>query len=183
MGPRGGMIFCKEKFAKAIDRSVFPANQGGPLEHIIAAKAVMLKEAMSDDFAIYARKIVDNAATMAHVFALNGVKMISGGTDNHLILLDLRDEGISGKELEVLLDKAHITVNKNAVYNDPLPPSQTSGIRIGTPAVTTRGMGTREMIEIADAIVDVIRNREAAIERVTKIAESLCEQFPITQFV
>lgn len=181
-GPRGGMILCKEKYAKAIDRAVFPANQGGPLEHIIAAKAIMLKEAMSDDFAAYTRQVVSNAAAMARTFELSNIKMVSGGTDNHLILLDLRDKGISGKELETLLDKAHITVNKNAVYDDPLPPSQTSGIRIGTPAVTTRGMDRIAMIQIATDIVDIIRNREEAIDRVAKHVESLCDKFPIEQF-
>lgn len=181
-GPRGGMIFCKEKYAKAIDRAVFPANQGGPLEHVIAAKAIMLKEAMTDDFMVYARKIIDNAATMAHVFALEGIKMVSGGTDNHLILLDLRDQNISGKELETLLGKANITVNKNAIPHDPLPPAQTSGIRIGTPAVTTRGMGMVEMIQIAEIIVDVIKRREEALDHARIVVADLCKQFPIKAF-
>lgn len=181
-GPRGGMILCKERHAKAIDRAVFPANQGGPLEHIIAAKAVMLKEALSDEFREYQWQTVNNAKALAARFRKYGIKMVSGGTDNHLLLLDLRDTKCTGKGLEALLDLANITVNKNAIPNDPLPTSVTSGIRIGTPAVTTRGMRESEMELIADCIVNVIENGKDVISRVRDAVQYLCTAYPIKSF-
>ena len=140
-GPRGGMILCPEKYAKAVDKAIFPGTQGGPLMHIIAAKAVCFKEAMTEEFKQYQQRIIDNAQALSKAFVANGVKLVSGGTDNHLMLLNLIGRGISGKKLERLLDEANITVNKNAIPNDPEKPAITSGVRIGTPAVTSRGLG------------------------------------------
>ncbi len=176
-GPRGGMILCKEKYAKAIDKAIFPGTQGGPLEHIIAAKAVALKEAASDDFVKYQSAIVKNAAALAKRLTERNVSLVSGGTDNHLILIKL--SGITGKELETLLDECNITVNKNAIPFDPLPPSKTSGIRIGTPAVTTRGMTEKEMVVIADCIADLIEKGEAAKPSVTERVKALTDKFPL----
>ena len=177
-GPRGGMILCKEQYAKAIDKAVFPGTQGGPLEHIIAAKAVAFKEAAAPEYKQYQKQIVQNAAAMAARFDARGVKMVSGGTDNHLILIKL-DNGMTGKELEALLDDCNITVNKNAVPFDKLPPSKTSGIRIGTPAATTRGMKQEQMKIIADCIADVIDNGEGAKQSVLERVEKLTKQFPL----
>ncbi len=156
-GPRGGVIMCKEEWGKAVDKAVFPGVQGGPLMHIIAAKAVAFKEALSPEFKEYQKQIVKNAAAMADEFTKLGVKMVSGGTDNHLILLNLTDKGVTGKELEKLLDEVHITVNKNAIPFDTQKPFVTSGIRIGTPAMTSRGMKENEARIIARLIADVIK--------------------------
>ncbi|MDR1193612.1 MAG: serine hydroxymethyltransferase, partial [Peptococcaceae bacterium] len=153
-GPRGGMILCKEKWAKAIDKAIFPGVQGGPLMHVIAAKAVALREAMAPQFKVYQRQILDNAQALALGLRQKGFRLISGGTDNHLILVDLRSKGVTGKAGEALLDEAGITVNKNAIPFDPASHFITSGIRVGTPAVTTRGMGTAEMGQIA-ALIDL----------------------------
>ncbi len=177
-GPRGGMILCKESFAKAIDKAVFPGTQGGPLEHIIAAKAVAFKEAMSDGFVEYQRNVVRNAAALADGLISRGIKLVSGGTDNHLMLVKL-DGGMTGKELETLLDDCNITVNKNAVPFDKMPPSKTSGIRIGTPAVTSRGMGGPQMRIIADCIADVICNGENAKKSVLDRVRDLTVEFPL----
>ncbi len=176
-GPRGGMILCKEKYQKAIDKAIFPGTQGGPLEHIIAAKAVALKEAASDEFKAYQKQVAANAKALATALAERGIAMVSGGTDNHLILLKL--SGITGKELETLLDDCNITVNKNAVPFDPLPPSKTSGIRIGTPAVTTRGMKEPQMRVIADCIADAIEKGEGAKQSVLARVKELTEKFPL----
>ncbi len=176
-GPRGGMILCREAFAKAIDKAVFPGTQGGPLEHIIAAKAVALKEAASDGFKKYQKQIVANAAALAARLNARGVELVSGGTDNHLMLVKLKNT--TGKELEALLDECNITVNKNAIPFDPLPPSKTSGIRIGTPAVTTRGMKEKEMQTIADCIADAAEKGEAAKSDILKRVKKLTDEFPL----
>lgn len=178
-GPRGGMILCKEKFAKQIDKGIFPGTQGGPLMHIIAAKAVALGEAMTDEFKEYGKQIVKNAAVLCDELKKRGIKIVSGGTDNHLMLLDLKDTGISGKELERRLDEVHITANKNTIPNDPASPFITSGLRIGTPAVTTRGFKEPEMKLIAGFIADIIEDFEGNKERVSKEVALLCEKFPI----
>ncbi len=178
-GPRGGVIMCKEEWGKAIDKAIFPGVQGGPLMHIIAAKAVAFKEALSPEFKEYQGRIVKNAAAMAERFRKRGVKMVSGGTDNHLILLNLTDKNITGKELERLLDEVHITVNKNAVPFDTQKPFVTSGIRIGTPAMTSRGMKEAEAEKIADLITDVIERREQAAEHVNAEVAKLCKAFPL----
>lgn len=178
-GPRGGVIMCKEEWGKAIDKAIFPGVQGGPLMHIIAAKAVAFKEALSPEFKEYQKSIVKNAAAMAEMFRKRGVKMVSGGTDNHLILLNLTDKNITGKELERLLDEVHITVNKNAVPFDTQKPFVTSGIRIGTPAMTSRGMKEAEAEKIADLITDVIEKREQAAEYVNAEVAKLCKAFPL----
>lgn len=178
-GPRGGVIMCKEEWGKAIDKAVFPGVQGGPLMHIIAAKAVAFKEALSPEFKAYQTQIVKNAAAMADEFKKSGVKMVSGGTDNHLILLNLTDKGITGKELEKLLDEMHITVNKNAIPFDTQKPFVTSGIRIGTPAITSRGMKEEQARIIARLIAKVIDERENAKESVLKEVAALCAAFPL----
>ncbi|MDE6505135.1 MAG: serine hydroxymethyltransferase [Clostridia bacterium] len=178
-GPRGGVIMCKEEWGKAIDKAVFPGIQGGPLMHIIAAKAVAFKEALSPEFKNYQKQIVKNAAAMADEFEKLGVKMVSGGTDNHLILLNLTDKNITGKELEKLLDEVHITVNKNAIPFDTQKPFVTSGIRIGTPAITSRGMKEEEARIIARLITKVIEEREAAFEYVESEVAKLCKSFPL----
>lgn len=178
-GPRGGVIMCKEQWGKAIDKAVFPGTQGGPLMHIIAAKAVAFKEALSPEFKVYQKQIVNNAAAMADEFIKLGVKMVSGGTDNHLILLNLSDKSITGKELEKLLDEVHITVNKNAVPFDTQKPFVTSGIRVGTPAMTSRGMKENEARTIARLIARVIEEREGAFEYVTAEVAKLCKAFPL----
>ncbi len=178
-GPRGGVIMCKEQWGKAIDKAVFPGTQGGPLMHIIAAKAVAFKEALSPEFKVYQKQIVENAAAMADEFKKLGVKMVSGGTDNHLILLNLSDKSITGKELEKLLDEVHITVNKNAVPFDTQKPFVTSGIRVGTPAMTSRGMKENEARTIACLIARVIEEREGAFEYVTAEVAKLCKGFPL----
>jgi glycine hydroxymethyltransferase len=178
-GPRGGLILCREEFAKQIDKAVFPGTQGGPLMHIIAAKAVAFGEALTDEFKDYQRRIVENAAALAKGLKDRGFNLVSGGTDNHLMLLDLRGLELTGKELEHRLDEVHITANKNTVPNEPRSPFITSGVRIGTPAVTSRGFGVAEMDKIAGWIYDVVHNFEESKERITKEVIALCEQFPI----
>ncbi|MDE7306037.1 MAG: serine hydroxymethyltransferase, partial [Clostridia bacterium] len=178
-GPRGGVIMCKEEWGKAIDKAIFPGIQGGPLMHIIAAKAVAFKEALAPEFKEYQTQIVKNAAAMAEEFRARNVRMVSGGTDNHLILLNLTDKGMTGKELEALLDEVHITVNKNAVPFDVQKPFVTSGIRIGTPAMTSRGMKENESKIIARLISDIIEKKEGAFEEVKEEVASLCRQFPL----
>ena len=178
-GPRGGLILCREELAKQIDKAIFPGTQGGPLMHIIAAKAVALGEAMTDEFKTYQQNIVKNAAVLCEELQKKGIKIVSGGTDNHLMLLNLVDTGITGKELERRLDEVHITANKNTIPNDPQSPFVTSGLRIGTPAVTTRGFGTEEMKLIAGWINDVITDFEGTKERVSAEVQALCSKFPI----
>lgn len=178
-GPRGGVIMCKEQYAKAIDKAVFPGTQGGPLMHVIAAKAVAFKEALSPAFKLYQQQIVKNAAVMADRFMQNGVRLVSGGTDNHLMLVDLRKDNMTGKELEALLDRAHITANKNTIPFETTSPFITSGVRIGTPAITSRGMKEAEAMQIADLVTEVIQGREDAIEDVSNKVAALCERFPI----
>lgn len=178
-GPRGGMILCKEALAKQIDKAVFPGTQGGPLMHIIAAKAVALGEALTDEFKEYQAQVVRNAAALAKGLTDRGVKLVSGGTDNHLMLLDLRDKDITGKELEHRLDEVRITANKNTVPNDPQSPFVTSGLRIGTPAVTTRGFKEPEMELIAGWISDIIDDFDANKDRITAEVAALCEKFPL----
>ena len=178
-GPRGGLILCKEEFGKQIDKAIFPGTQGGPLMHIIAAKAVAFKEAMSDEFKNYQQQIVKNAKKLSNELIERGVSLVSGGTDNHLMLIDLTSKGKTGKEIEALLDKAHITANKNAIPFDKQTPFVTSGIRVGTPAVTSRGMKEEDMIVIAECIADIIDNGEEAIERSAKKVAALCEKYPI----
>ena len=178
-GPRGGVIMCREKYAKQIDKAVFPGTQGGPLMHIIAAKAVAFGEALKPEFADYQRQIVANAAAMAAEFTRQGVRLVSGGTDNHLMLVDLRGTGVTGKALEYMLDEVHITVNKNTVPFETESPFVTSGIRVGTPAVTTRGMKEEECRTIASLIVRVIREGEKCFDEVRKEVAALCARFPV----
>lgn len=178
-GPRGGLILCREELAKQIDKAVFPGTQGGPLMHIIAAKAVAFGEALTDEFKAYQKKIVENAKVLADALIKRGFNLVAGGTDNHLILLDLRGTGLTGKELEKRLDEVHITANKNAVPNDPESPFVTSGVRVGTPAVTSRGFGAEEMEKIAGFIADVAFDYENSRDRVCNEVVALCEKFPI----
>ena len=178
-GPRGGMILCREKYAKAIDKAIFPGTQGGPLMHIVAAKALCFKEALSDDFKRYQHNIVLNAKALAGRLMERGIRLVSGGTDNHLMLIDLRDREMTGKELEKLLDRAHITANKNTVPGETRSPFITSGLRVGTPAVTTRGMGEKEMVLIADMIADTIDKGEEVLEDVSCRATALTSAFPL----
>ena len=178
-GPRGGMILCREKYAKAIDKAIFPGTQGGPLMHVIAAKAVCFKEAATDEFRDYQKQIVKNAQAMAQRFRERGIRLVSGGTDNHLMLVDLSDREMTGKALEKLLDRAHITVNKNTVPGEKRSPFITSGIRVGTPAATTRGMREPEMIEIADMIADVIERGEEAVDDVSRRALNLTTKYTL----
>ena len=178
-GPRGGMILCKEEFAKQIDKAVFPGTQGGPLMHIIAAKAVALGEALTDEFKEYQKQVVKNASVLADELTQRGVDIVSGGTDNHLMLLDLRSKGITGKELEHRLDEVRITANKNTIPNDPQSPFVTSGLRIGTPAVTTRGFKEPEMKLIAGWISDIINDFEGNRDRVLGEVQTICEKFPL----
>ncbi len=159
-GPRGGMILCREEFAQKIDKAIFPGIQGGPLMHVIAAKAVCFKEAMEDSFKIYQQQVLTNAKTLAKELTDKGFRIVSGGTDNHLMLVDLRNKGLTGKEAEKLLDEIHITTNKNTIPYDPQSPFVTSGLRIGTPAATTRGMKEAEMIELAGIIDNALSKNE-----------------------
>jgi glycine hydroxymethyltransferase len=180
-GPRGGLIMCKEEFAKVLNSRVFPGSQGGPLMHVIAAKAVALQEALSDDFKVYQSQIVKNAKAMAEELIFRGLRLVSGGTDNHLMLVDLTDKGLTGKEVEEALDRAGITTNKNGIPFDTKSPQVTSGVRLGTPAVTTRGMKENEMKTIArliSHIVDDLHN-EKRIEEVRKEVSDLCDKFPL----
>ena len=178
-GPRGGIIMCKQELAKKIDSAVFPGTQGGPLEHVIAGKAVAFKEALQKNFKTYQRQVIKNAKALAEGLMNRGVKLVSGGTENHLMLLDLSDRDITGKELEGLLDKAYISANKNTVPNEKRSPFTTSGLRIGTPAITTRGMKEAEMEVIAECIADIIDNKEEAVERVKEKVANLCKRFKV----
>ena len=178
-GPRGGMILCKESLAKAIDKAVFPGTQGGPLMHIIAAKAVCLGEALKPEFKDYAKRVVENAQALAGGLCKRGFQLVSGGTDNHLMLVDLRSFAITGKELEKKLDEVYITVNKNAIPNDPQSPFITSGIRIGTPAATTRGFDTADMDVIADCIYRTAADFEGTQDAVRAEVEALCAKHPL----
>ncbi|MBQ5819994.1 MAG: serine hydroxymethyltransferase [Clostridia bacterium] len=178
-GPRGGMILCTEALAKAVDKAIFPGNQGGPLMHVIAAKAVCFGEALQDDFIAYQKKIVENAQTLAKALQSHGLNLVSGGTDNHLMLLDLRGTGVTGKELEHRLDEVHITLNKNAIPADPEKPTVTSGVRIGTPAVTTRGFGEKEMLQIAEYINLAIRDFENSKQTIIDGVAKICEAYPM----
>lgn len=178
-GPRGGLILCKEEYAKQIDKAIFPGTQGGPLMHIIAAKAVAFGEALKPEFKEYQKQIVKNASALAQALTLEGFKLVSGGTDNHLILIDLRNFNVTGKEYEKLLDQVHITANKNTIPSDPQSPFITSGLRVGTPAVTTRGFKEEEMKQIAHwlklAAVDFDGNKDT----INKEVAQLCAKFPI----
>lgn len=178
-GPRGGVIMCKEEWGKAIDKAVFPGIQGGPLMHIIAAKAVAFKEALQPEFKTYQQQIVKNAAAMAEEFRKLGIKMVSGGTDNHLILLDLTDTDVTGKQLTELLDEVHITVNKNAIPFDKQKPFVTSGIRIGTPAITSRGMKEAEARKIAQLIAKTAEGKEKVFDEVKAEVAKLCKAYPL----
>ncbi|NLN41806.1 MAG: serine hydroxymethyltransferase [Clostridiales bacterium] len=178
-GPRGGLILCKKEHAKAIDKAIFPGTQGGPLMHIIAAKAVCLLEALSPEFKEYQQRIVDNAKALAEALKAEGFDLVSGGTDNHLMTIDLRSKNITGKDAEKILDSVRITTNKNTIPNDPQSPFVTSGIRIGTPAVTTRGMGTEEMKIIAKAIALALEDVESNGSKVLEIVDDLCNRFPL----
>lgn len=179
-GPRGGLILTNdEEIATKINKAIFPGTQGGPLMHVIAAKAVALKEAMSPEFKAYQQQIVKNAQVLAKALLDKGINLVSGGTDNHLMLIDLTSKGMTGKELEALLDKAHITANKNAIPFDTQKPFVTSGVRIGTPAVTSRGMKEEDMLVIADCIADLVDNREEAVERCSQKVAALCKKYPI----
>ena len=179
-GPRGGMILCKEQYAKAIDKAIFPGTQGGPLMHTIAAKAVCFGEALSPDFKVYAKNVVDNASAFASALAANGFNMVSGGTDNHLILLDLRNFGITGKELEHRMDLVHLTANKNAIPDDPQSPFITSGVRLGTPAATTRGLKPEDFVTIASVIRACVNDDfEVRIPVLAATVEAICDKYPI----
>ena len=180
-GPRGGIILCKEEFAKGVDSQVFPGIQGGPLMHVIAAKAVCLREALRPEFSEYQRQVVVNAKAMAARLAHNGYRIVSGGTDNHLMLIDLRPMGLTGKEASETLDEAAITVNKNAIPFDTVSVFKAGGIRVGTPAVTTRGMKEEEMMEIADLIHEGLQGRgnPAALGKVRESVVALTRQYPL----
>ena len=179
-GPRGGIILTNnEEIAKKIDRAMFPGTQGGPLMHIIAAKAVAMGEALRPEFKQYQTQIVKNAKVLAETLTEGGIDLVSGGTDNHLMLLDLRKLDISGKELEDRLDRVHITVNKNAIPNDPRPVSQTSGIRVGTPAVTTRGFGEKEMRIVGDLILKAVFDFDVSRGEILSMVDKLCTEFPL----
>jgi glycine hydroxymethyltransferase len=180
-GPRGALIMCKEELAPAIDRSVFPGTQGGPFMHAIAAKAVAFKEALAPEFKDYQFQVVKNAAVLAKRLLENKFELVSGGTDNHLMMVKLLKEGITGKVADETLERAGITLNKNMIPFDPATPFVTSGIRIGTPAMTTRGMGERQMVQIADMITTVLRDieNEDTISAVRSEARELCDQFPL----
>lgn len=179
-GPRGGAILCKEKYANIIDKAIFPGIQGGPLMHVIAAKAVSFAEALTDEFVQYQKQIVKNAKALAEALIAKGFRLVSGGTDNHLILIDLRNKNISGKDAEATLDEIGITVNKNTIPNDPESPFITSGIRIGTPAVTTRGMKEREMEEIAE-IMNLALEGQHSKEELRNRVKNLCSKYPLYQ--
>lgn len=178
-GPRGAIILCRDELKKKINSAVFPGTQGGPLMHIIAGKAVCFKEAMSEDFKAYQRQTVKNASVLAETLSEGGIRLVSGGTDNHLMLADTMSLGRTGNEVQELLDKAHITANKNSIPFDTQSVKLTSGMRFGTPAVTTRGMGEDEMREIGRMLVDVINRGEAAVEDVKQQVLALCERFPL----
>jgi glycine hydroxymethyltransferase len=178
-GPRGGMILCKEAHAKAIDKAIFPGTQGGPLMHIIASKAIAFKEALSPSFKTYQQQIVKNASVLADALLKEGFDLVSGGTDNHLMLVDLRPFQVTGKELEHRLDEVYITVNKNSIPNDPQGPFVTSGIRIGTPAITTRGFKEEDMIEIAKLIKLTTTEFETKADEIRSRVTALCDKYPL----
>ena len=178
-GPRGGLILAREEFAKKLNSGVFPGTQGGPLEHVIAAKAVCLKEAMQPEFKTYAHNVVKNAKVMANALLEEGFDLVTGGTDNHLMLADLRPMNISGKELQIRCDANHITLNKNAIPNDPQKPAVTSGVRIGTAAVTTRGLGEEEMKQIAHCVALTAKDFEGTQKEVHETVAAICKKFPM----
>lgn len=178
-GPRGGLILCKEKYAKDIDKSIFPGIQGGPLMHVIAGKAVCFKEALDDSFKVYGEQVVKNAAALAKAMQNLGFKLVSNGTDNHLLLVDLNNKDITGKEAEHLLDSIGITVNKNTIPNETRSPFVTSGIRIGTPAVTSRGFKEEDMKEIAEIINEAISNKDGDLSPLRDRVKRLCEKHPL----
>ncbi len=182
-GPRGGIILCKEEYAKIIDKAVFPGNQGGPLMHIIAAKAVCFNEALTDEFKAYQKQIVKNAKALSEALISEGFDLVSGGTDNHLMLIDLQKMNITGKEVEHRLDEVGITVNKNSIPNDPQSPFITSGIRIGTPAVTSRGFVEEDMQEIAKLISLTIKDFEGSAEKIRARVKALCDKYPLYEGV
>lgn len=180
-GPRGAMIMCKERYARQIDKAVFPGMQGGPHEHIIAAKAVAFGEALSPDFKIYAQQVIDNAKTMAQGFLTLGYKIISGGTDNHLMVVDMTSKGLSGKEAEIVLDKVGISVSRSTIPNDPNPPMNPSGVRFGTPAITTRGMKEAEIKQIVSWINQTMENKDNddVLNKIKDEVRAMCLGFPI----
>lgn len=180
-GPRGGLILCNEEAAKKynFNKAVFPGIQGGPLMHVIAAKAVCFKEALSDDFKVYCQNIIDNAQALCNGLMSRGIKIVSGGTDNHLMLVDLTTFGLTGKEIEKLLDEAHLTANKNTIPNDPQSPFVTSGIRLGTPSVTSRGMNTEDMDQIAEAIAMIIKGGAEKVGDARAIVDQLTKKYPL----
>ena len=178
-GPRGGLILCKEELAKQIDKAIFPGIQGGPLMHIVAAKAVCFGEALKPEFTDYAKKVVDNAKVLSEALMAEGFDLVSGGTDNHLMLLDLRNMNLTGKDLEKKLDQVYITANKNSIPFDPQSHFVTSGLRIGTPAVTSRGFGADQMKMIAKFIADTAKDFEGTCEKTRKAVSELCESFPL----
>ncbi len=178
-GPRGGLILCKEELAKAIDKAIFPGSQGGPLEHVIAGKAICFGEALKDEFKTYQQGVINNTAALADALKEKGFNLVSGGTDNHLILLDLQNMNITGKELEHRLDEVYITVNKNAVPNDPQSPFITSGVRIGTAAVTTRGLNTEDMKVIAECIYLTATDFENNIDAIRAKVDALLAKYPL----
>ena len=178
-GPRGGMILCREQYAKAIDKAIFPGTQGGPLEHVIAGKAVCFGEALKDDFRTYQHQIILNAKAMEKTFREEGVRMVSGGTDNHLLLLDFTGTEMTGKQMENLLEAANITVNKNTVPNETRSPFVTSGIRVGTPAATSRGLKEAEFAKVASWIAKVLREGEAAVPEIKKQVEAMMANYPL----
>ena len=178
-GPRGGMILCREEYAKAIDKAIFPGTQGGPLEHIIAGKAVCFGEALQEDFRTYQHQIILNAKAMERTFREEGVRMVSDGTDNHLLLLDFTGTEMTGKQMEALLEDANITVNKNTVPNETRSPFVTSGIRVGTPAATTRGLKEPEMKQVAGWIARVLREGESAVPEIRKQVEAMMARYPL----
>ncbi len=181
-GPRGGLILCRDaEFSKQFNKAIFPGIQGGPLMHVVAAKAVAFKEALSDEFKVYQQQVLDNAKALADELVKKGFRIVSGGTDNHLMLVDLRSKNITGKEAQFLLDEIGITANRNTIPFEPLSPFVTSGIRLGTPALTTRGLKEEDIREVADIIADVIENREdsAVIEAAKAKVQAICKKFPL----
>ncbi len=178
-GPRGGLILCKEEYAKAVDKAIFPGIQGGPLMHVIAGKAVCLGEALKPEFKAYGKQVVENAQALANGLTKRGVKLVSGGTDNHLMLVDLSGMELTGKELERRLDEVYITANKNTVPNEQRSPFVTSGVRLGTPAVTTRGLKEQDMDKIAECISLAIVDFDGNVERIRKEVQSICQAYPL----
>jgi glycine hydroxymethyltransferase len=178
-GPRGGLILCKEKYAKAIDKAIFPGTQGGPLMHIIAAKAVCFGEALTDEYKAYQTQIVKNAQALAKGLTSRGLKLVSGGTDNHLMLLDLIGTGVTGKELQARLDSVYITANKNAIPNDPESPFVTSGVRLGTPAATSRGLKEDDMDIVAECIYLAVTDYDNSADKIREMVDGICKKYPL----